>query len=68
MKITGNHAEGEGMSEKYDELLELLHKAEMEARNGAWATCGSWCRNAMKMAFKFDSKDDIPATTRKENQ
>jgi len=56
------------MSEKYDELLELLHKAEMEARNGAWATCGSWCRNAMKMAFKFDSKDDIPATTRKEGE
>ena len=38
---------------KYDELFELLSKAELAARNGEWATCGTWAKNATSLAYCY---------------
>ena len=39
--------------EKYNQLFELLSKAELAARNGEWKTCGTWARRVMELAFDF---------------
>lgn len=38
---------------KYREMLDLLAKAEMAARNGQWGTCHTACRNAGYVALKW---------------
>jgi hypothetical protein len=44
----------------YDELLELLAKAELAARNGQWATCGTWAKNATERAYQI-AKESLAA-------
>ena len=38
--------------EAYEKLLELLQWAELAARNGQWATCGTWAEQARKFAWE----------------
>lgn len=38
---------------KYIEMLDLLSKAEMSARNGQWGTCYTACKNAGDTALKW---------------
>jgi len=38
---------------KYMEMLDLLSKAEMAARNGQWGTCHTACKNAGDIALKW---------------
>jgi hypothetical protein len=48
--------------EIYNELFELLHKAELAARNGEYMTCGTWCKNAMNKAYEYGNAAQRPAS------
>ena len=37
----------------YNEMLDLLSKSELAARNGQWMTCGTWAKNAMDRAYEI---------------
>lgn len=46
-------------TKEYNEIFEFLTKAEMEARNGNFMTCGTWCKNAMELSFKFGNNENL---------
>lgn len=37
----------------YNELLALLAKAELAARNGEWLTCGTLAKNVTNRAYEI---------------
>ena len=41
----------------YDELLQLLCKSELAARNGEWMTCGTWAKNVMNRAYEIGNAE-----------
>ena len=44
----------------YDELLQLLCKSELAARNGEWMTCGTWAKNVMNRAYEIGNAEVQP--------
>lgn len=58
---TGSGDLGVGWQDAYNEVFDLLSKAELAARNGQWFTCGTWCKHASDVAFRH-SKDPIHPT------
>ena len=48
---------GEGVTEEYQRLLDLLMQAELAARNSQWPTCGTACRRAMELSFQYAQKE-----------
>jgi len=43
--------------EIYQELLDLLSKSELAARNGEWMTCGTCAKNAMDKAYEYGKEE-----------
>lgn len=44
-------------AEAYEKILELLQRAELTARNGEWATCGTWAEQVRK--FAWEAKEEV---------
>lgn len=42
----------------YEELLQLLCRAELAARNGEWMTCGTWAKKVMNRAYEIGNSDE----------